>query len=135
MRYVFLTKLKWYIIIGSSVFLMSFPISYIFLRMGYAAESVFIVNAVVRAVYILVVIHIIRQYVPLSRIKYLKVVVAPIVAVVMFSGGLSLAFKYFMPEYWFQWMIVGFFSAGQRQLYSAYGRLGFKVMNASSLLR
>lgn len=105
-------KLKWYIIIGSSVFLMSFPISYIFLRMGYAAESVFIVNAVVRAVYILVVIHIIRQYVPLSRIKYLKVVVAPIVAVVMFSGGLSLAFKYFMPEYWFQWMIVGFFSAG-----------------------
>ena len=103
-------KLKWYIIIGSSVFLMSFPISYVFLCLGYAAESVFIANAAVRAVYILVVIHIIRQYVPISRKNYLKTVVLPIVVVVLLSGGLSFAFKSFISAFRFQWLFVASFS-------------------------
>ena len=83
-------KLKKYICIGSGVFLLSFPISYICLKNGCKASSVIIVNDIVRFVYIWVVLHIIKQYVPISTIKYIQSVIIPIGLVVLLSGTLSL---------------------------------------------
>lgn len=103
-------KLKWYIIIGSSIFLMSFPISYIFLRMGYEPEYVFVVNACVRAVYIMIVLNIIRHYVPISRRRYLKTVIIPISIVVILSGGICFAFNSVLPEFMLRWVVVVAFS-------------------------
>ena len=83
-------RLKKYICIGSGVFLMSFPISYIFLKNGYGATSVLVVNDLVRFVYLWVVLHIIKQHVPISIKKYIRTVIVPIVLVVVLSGSFSL---------------------------------------------
>ena len=79
-------KLKWYILIGNCVFLMSFPISYICLKIGYPPESVFIVNIFVRMAYIFVVINILNRYIPISIKRYLSEVIAPVLLVVGISG-------------------------------------------------
>lgn len=100
-------KLKWYIIIGSGVFLMSFPISYVCLRMGAVPESVFIVNAAVRAVYVGVVLFIIRKYVPISMHRYMKEVIIPICIVVLSSGGVSVTLNSFMIDFTLRWIVVG----------------------------
>lgn len=91
-------KLKKYICIGSSVFLMSFPISYVFLKMGYPAESVFITNVCVRFVYIWVVILIIKSYVPISVSLYLKKVMLPIAMIVICSGTICLGVQYIFKD-------------------------------------
>lgn len=79
-------KLKYYILIGSSVFFMAFPISYVCLRMGYSPECVFITMFIVRIVYIIVVFNIIQKYISISKIQYLEKVLIPLVSVIMVSG-------------------------------------------------
>ena len=79
-------KLKWYILIGSGVFLMSFPISYICLKIGCSPESVFIVNILVRMIYICVVINILKRYIPISIKRYMSDVIVPVLLVVSISG-------------------------------------------------
>ncbi|WP_297702039.1 hypothetical protein [uncultured Fibrobacter sp.] len=91
-------KLKRYICIGSSVFLMSFPISYVFLKLGFPAASVFITNICVRFVYIWVVLFIIKKYIPLSLVEYIKKVLFPIVGLVALSGGIGLIMHGLMSE-------------------------------------
>lgn len=79
-------KLKWYIIIGSGVFLMAFPISYVCLKLGCSPVSVFVVIVIVRAVYIFVVLFIAKRYYPLPLGKYYKEVILPAVLVIAVSG-------------------------------------------------
>lgn len=78
-------KLKYYILIGSSVFLSAFPIAYIFLKNGYAPESVFIILIIVRALYIFTVLNIIKRYVPIKLSDYFKRTIIPIIIVVTVS--------------------------------------------------
>ena len=99
-------ELKQYVLIGSTVFLMSFPISWIFLFIGYPPESVFIVNIIVRSAYIYVVLMIINRYIPISLIKYFKSVLFPIIAVVTCSGSLSLMTSLFLTHSIVDRMIV-----------------------------
>lgn len=90
-------KLKWYILIGSGVYLMSFPISYVCLKIGCAPESVFVVNVIVRMVYICVVIKIIRKYVPFSISRYLSSVILPASLALIISGSLSYTCSLLLP--------------------------------------
>ena len=83
-------KLKKYICIGSGVFLLSFPLSYIFLKKGCDAAFVLVINDVVRAIYILVVLNIIKKYIPITFLHYVKNVFIPIFAVIGASGIFSL---------------------------------------------
>lgn len=82
-------KLKWYILIGSGVFFMAFPLSYVFLALGYSPVCVFICMFVVRTIYIGVVFLIIRQYILIPIKKYLNDVIVPVILVLGISGGLS----------------------------------------------
>lgn len=91
-------KLKWYILIGGAVFLMTFPISYVCLKSGCVPESVFVVNIIVRTVYIFVVINIIKRYVHLSISRYLSDVILPVALVVIISGGFSWGCSKFLPN-------------------------------------
>lgn len=79
-------KLKKYIIIGSSVFLMVFPLSFVLLKNGCPAVSVFIAMFFVRAVYIWVVLYILRLYIDFSFLAYLKQVILPILFVIACSS-------------------------------------------------
>ena len=91
-------RLKWYIIIGSFVFLMTFPIAYIVLLIGFSPVSVFIVSAIVRAVYVFVALIIIKHYFELSLRDYMIAVFLPILQVVAISGTLSYLIKNIFPD-------------------------------------
>ena len=99
-------KLKKYVLIGSAVFLMSFPISYVFLRIGSPPEAVFIVNAVVRAVYIVVAFFILRSYIPISGTRFLKEVIQSILIVIIISGLLSFFIKGIIHHLQWNWIVV-----------------------------
>ena len=83
-------RLKWYILIGSGVFLLAFPLAYIFLSMGYSPVCVFQCMFGVRIAYICVVLWIIRWYIPISIKKYLQDVIVPIFLVIACSGSICL---------------------------------------------
>ena len=85
-------KLKYYIIIGSTVYLTAFPISYIFLKLGLSPVVTFQVLIVVRVVYLFVVMGIVKRHVPFSYLCYMAEVLWPIVKV----GILSIGIMYFV---------------------------------------
>lgn len=91
-------KLKLYICIGSGVFLMVFPISYILLKLGFSPNSVFETNVIVRVFYILTVFIIIRKYIYLSIRRYFKETLLPIIVVTSFSTCLTFLLKYLIME-------------------------------------
>ena len=82
-------KLKRYISIGSSVFLSAFPISYICLKLGASPTSVFIVLFVVRLIYLLVVVKLIRTYISFSIKEYVSKVVCRCLSVIALSSLMS----------------------------------------------
>lgn len=82
-------KLRRYILIGSGVFLLTFPFSYIVLKFGYSPVSVFVVMVVVRFVYLYVVLCIMKAYIPLTRKEYIKKVVWPILKVMTVSAMIA----------------------------------------------
>ena len=83
-------NMKKYILVGSLLFLSAFPISYVFLKLGWSPIIVFQVLTVVRIVYLFVTIGIFRQLVEFSLADYCKLVIYPIVKVFILSGVLSL---------------------------------------------
>lgn len=91
-------KLKRYIMIGSSVFLSAFPISYLCLEIGASPTSVFVVLFIVRVVYLLVVIKIIRSYISFSIKEYFNKVIVKILGVVLVSGLMSYVLSLFISQ-------------------------------------
>ncbi len=86
-------KLRRYICLGSGVFLMIFPVAYIALKLGLEPYWVFIIMCVVRAIYLFVVLYIIKEYIPFSFGMYWQEVVFPISKVV----AISLLFSFLFP--------------------------------------
>lgn len=91
-------KLGKYISIGSAVFFLVFPISYVLLRRGCSPVSVFIVLFFVRLVYVFVVLVIIHSYVSFSYKLYLKKVLVPCAVVVCCSTSVSVLISRFVPN-------------------------------------
>lgn len=79
-------KLKKYSIIGNSVFIMIFPISYFFLKAGATAVSVFTIAFAVRFVYVFVVLFIVSQFIKFSVQDYLRKVFLPIIVVICLAS-------------------------------------------------
>lgn len=79
-------RLKWYILIGSGIFLLTFPIVFVLFKLGYSPVSAFIVLFVVRAIYIVVVLYILKKYVSIPICDYLVRVIFPIIKVLLVSG-------------------------------------------------
>ena len=98
-------KLKWYILIGSGVFLLVFPISYAVLRLGYSPVSVFMIMVAVRSVYLIVVLRIISSYIPLTYRGYMNGVVYPILKSTVLSTVVAAPLYYVMPT-----TVIGTFS-------------------------
>lgn len=91
-------ELKWYIVIGSGVFFMTFPLSFVCLAIGCPPESVIAVNIVVRVVYIVVVIRIVNRYLPIPIAKYFGEVIKPVVMVLFVSGATSWGISKLLPD-------------------------------------
>lgn len=82
-------RLKKYIIVGSLVFLSAFPVSYVFLKLGYSPVIVFQILTFVRLAYLFVTINIFHQLVDFSIANYFIQVIYPIGKVFLLSGILS----------------------------------------------
>lgn len=83
-------KLKKYIIIGSSVYLLAFPLSWIAFKIGYDAIITFKILVFVRLFYLWITIVIFKQYVTLNLVTYCKEVIAPIIVVVIISSIITI---------------------------------------------
>lgn len=103
-------KLKKYICVGSGVFLMSFPISYLCLKLDCAPESVLIVNCVIRFIYVWVVLSIVKKYVPITLKNYFKYVILPISIIVVCSGFTVFVADLFVGKMYFRGCILGMLS-------------------------
>lgn len=90
-------KLKYYILIGSGIFLLIFPFSYIVLKLGCSPVSVFTVMVAIRLIYLLVVLRIIKAYIPLTSKDYITKVAFPIIKVVMVSLVIASIMYHIMP--------------------------------------
>ena len=100
-------KLKKYILIGSGVFLMTFPIAYLALRYGCSPISVFIIAFFVRVCYIIVVLSIVRCYITFSLKVYSLKVILPSALVVVPSGLLGYIIKPYIDNSIYGLIIAG----------------------------
>lgn len=78
-------RLKCFILVGSVIYLTAFPISYIFLKLGYGPMVVFQVLIVVRAIYHFVVMGFLMRYASFSYWRYAIEVMYPILKVCVLS--------------------------------------------------
>ncbi len=102
-------KLKTYICIGSAIFLMVFPISYVLLRLGFSPNSVFETNVVVRAIYIITVFAIMRKYIYISIRRYFKETLVPIFIVVILTAIPAILFREVVESFTYShWACSGF---------------------------
>ena len=91
-------KLQRYVMIGSTVYLMAFPISYIFLGFNYPPVIVFKVLVCIRMIYLFVVIRITNRYIPIPINKYLKSVIFPISIIFILAGTITYFINTLFPQ-------------------------------------
>lgn len=78
--------LKKYILIGSGISLLTFPLGYLFLKIGYSPISVFIVSFFIQFAYVIAALVIIKRYIDYSFKDYFSLVIKPIILVILLSG-------------------------------------------------
>ena len=91
-------KLKKYICVGSGIFLLIFPISYLVLKMGAPPFYVVFVMIMVRSLYLFVVLKIIKEYIVFTFVDYFKKVLYPIFKQVLFSLLFIFALEFYMND-------------------------------------
>ena len=85
-------KLRKYICWGSGVFLMTFPMAYVALKLNIEPYCVFLIMCAVRVIYLWVVLCIIKEYIPFTFYAYWRQVIYPILKVVAATSFFSLFF-------------------------------------------
>ena len=93
-------KLKKYICVGSSVFMLIFPISYLVLKVGALPYSVMVVMIVIRSIYLFVVLKIIKEYIEFTFVDYCKRVLFPIFRLVITAVPLMFCINYSISNVW-----------------------------------
>ncbi|MCD7709988.1 MAG: hypothetical protein LUI04_01325, partial [Porphyromonadaceae bacterium] len=91
-------KLRNYMLIGSAVFLMVFPLSYISLKLGHSPVSVFVILFGVRLCYLFVVLRILKGYIDYRIRDYLKKVIFPILQVAVLSLLINFVLRSVIPD-------------------------------------
>lgn len=89
-------KLRNYTVTGGIVYLMVFPLSYIFLKLGYNPVAPFQILVGIRLLYLIVIIKIVRGYIDLPVSRYMKEVIYPILVttfpITIIMYGINLLF-------------------------------------------
>lgn len=91
-------KLKKYVIVGSGVFFLAFPITLIFFKFGSSAITALQILAVIRGLYLLTVIIITNKFVNIGIKKYILHTIFPIVKVTAISLLILLLFNGLLPQ-------------------------------------
>ncbi len=95
-----------YQIIEGGLLLLIVPISYLFLKLGYSPESVFVVQFVVSAFVQLVRVILVRKKLNINVMHYLIQVILPIVIVTSLVGFVSYAALTFLGQSLFEILLV-----------------------------
>lgn len=87
-----------FIIYGSSIYLLAFPLSYFTLKLGMPPTSTFMILAVVRFLYLIVISNILKDYIVFHYKEYIFNVLWPIFKVLALSSILILPLNALFPE-------------------------------------
>lgn len=96
---------KYQLTIGLVAFL-NLPISYVFLKLGFPAQSVFIVTVVFSVVYLILRLVLLKKLIGLSRIAYLKEVIMPVSISAIIAYVIPLTISNYLPECFLRFAIV-----------------------------
>ena len=86
------------VIVGSNLFLLAFPASYIALKLGASPESVYPILSLGRFAFLLVTLHNISKFINLSISKYFRHVFAPVCYVICITTAVCALFSDFLPN-------------------------------------
>lgn len=104
-------NLKKYVAIGSLIYLLAFPITWVAFRLHGSPLLAFKILVIVRVVYFLVTMQIFRSYSYFSLRKYAQFVLCPILKVVMLSVVFSILVNKLIPNSFISTVAFCFLSA------------------------
>lgn len=81
--------LKKSVLIGSNLFLLAFPASYLSLKAGFSPQIVFLLLSIGRIAFLLVTLHYLSNYININLKNYIIKVIKPVVCVILVSLLLS----------------------------------------------
>lgn len=90
-----------YILYGSGVYLLAFPLSYIAFRIGTSPVVAFIILAVIRFLYLITITILLKQYISFHYTNYIKIVLFPISKVIVISVVLIYPLNQIIPNSFF----------------------------------
>lgn len=91
-------KLKKYVIVGSCVFFLAFPVALVFFEFGYSAITALQTLAVIRVLYLLTVIVITNKYVYIGIKEYILHTIFPIIKIITVSSFILLLINRLLPQ-------------------------------------
>lgn len=98
-------RMRGYCLVGGTVFLSAFPISYLWLKLGHGPVAVFQIIALVRLAYVFVVLYIVQRHVKFRPGEYFRSVVWPIVKVTPVAAALCWGIDILLPQ-GFWWLVL-----------------------------
>lgn len=90
-------QMKRYTLIGTSVLLLVFPLSYAVLKCGLSPVYVFVVLIIVRLTYLCSTFNVIKRYIPLTIHRYIAKVIWPVLKVIVPSVLFAIGLTYVLP--------------------------------------
>lgn len=99
-------KLKKCILIGGTVFLLAFPISYMLLKFGYAPWCVYPALIICRCLYLIINFKILNRYIRISLNDYVKKVILPIILIIMGSVSIMFPIDNLFPQNFMSFIMV-----------------------------
>lgn len=91
-------KLRSVVLVGSNIFLLAFPISFILLKFGYDPYIVYPVCAIMRIAFLVVSIKYLQRNITISLLEFTKCVAVPIISVMLPSTIIMWQIKPLLPN-------------------------------------
>lgn len=101
-------NLKKYILWGNAVYLLAFPISFLFLKLNFSAVTALQVLATTRLLYLIVTISITNKFIRVDIKQYIQKTIFPIIQITTISYILSFVSNKIFPQTFWGTLIIGF---------------------------
>lgn len=101
-------KVKVFQIIVGTILMLVLPVSYVVLKLGCDAYSVFIVHFIVEVIAIIARMIILKDLIQLPLVGYIKEIYIPIIVVTLIAVLIPIMVHYYMDEGWLRLLVVSF---------------------------
>lgn len=93
-------KQKRYIIVGSLVYFMAFPLSYFAIKLEYSPVICFVILAIIRFIYLLAIIKVLKRFITFDFKEYMEDVLLPILKVIIINLIIIIPINSILPHNW-----------------------------------